>query len=298
MNNHMPDIAFHTNAFVWAGVTDLLEIARFAAQHDFTALEVGPGFVLDEAVFRAVLQIVAINNFSYARNFIDDDQEAARHERDELYRRMRFTSQLGVRKFMFSTGISKRLSMPESGGTDPLESLTPVIDFLEETLDLAEKLDLIMMLENCPMYRNIATSPVMWQAIFERIANPRLGLCYDPSHFVWQMIDVYAPIRAFGEKIMHIHLKDTQLDRELLKRVGILHNVGRERGHYPNQWWRHTIMGGGEIDWTTFKQELDRINYRGSYSFEMEDYQYELEPAKVKQGLLLQRRYLADHWGF
>ncbi len=288
-------IAFHTNAFVWAGVSSLQEIAHFAVEHGFTSLEVGPGFPLEEADFRAVQRIVDINNFSYARNFIDDDPDKAQYECNELYRRMRFASQLGVKKFVFSTGISRRLSMPESGGMDPLASLEPVVVFLEQTLELADKLNLDMLLENCPMYRNIATSPVMWHAIFDRVPHSRLGLCYDPSHFVWQMINVYEPIREFGSKIMHIHLKDTKLDREVLHRVGILHNVGRERGHYPNQWWRHTVIGGGEIDWILFKQKLDDIHYQGSYSFEMEDHQYELEPAKVKQGLLLQYQYLAKH---
>ena len=180
---------------------------------------------------------------------------------------------------------------------DPMASIEPAVAFLEETLVLAEKLDLVMMLENCPMYRNIATSPVMWQALFERISHPRLGLCYDPSHFVWQMIDVYQPIRQVADKIFHIHLKDTAVDRELLSRVGILHNVGKERGFFSNQWWRHTIIGGGEIDWRLFKQELDRIGYQGSYSFEMEDYQYEMDPTRVKLGLKSQRQYLAETWG-
>ncbi len=292
----MRKIAFHTNAFVWAGVTDLNEIADFAVANGFTALEVGPGFPLDEKAFYPVLEKIEISNFSYARNFIDDNAEKAQREKQELYTRMRFASSLGVRKFMFSSGISQRCSMPESGGMDPLASLDLVVAFLEETLDLAEELDLIMLLENCPMYRNIATSPLMWEAIFARVPHPRLGLCYDPSHFVWQMIDVYQPIREFGDKIKHIHLKDTALNRELLSRIGILHNVGRERGFDPHQWWRHTIIGGGEIDWERFKYELDRIGYQDSLSFEMEDYQYEMDPNKVRQGLILQRKYLQEHW--
>lgn len=293
----MTKIAFHTNAFVWAGVTDLNEIADFAVESGFNALEVGPGFPLEERIFAQVLQKIEINNFSYARNFITDDKEKARYEKHELYTRMKFASSLGVRKFMFSTGISQRCSIPESGGMDPLASIEPVTKFLEETLELAEKLDVTMMLENCPMYRNIATSPVMWQEIFARIQSPRLSLCYDPSHFVWQMIDVYEPIREFGDMIKHVHLKDTELDRKLLNRIGILHNVGKERGYHPNQWWRHTIIGGGEIDWERFKQELDRIGYQDSFSFEMEDYQFELDPKKVMQGFTLQRQYLRDHWG-
>ena len=293
----MTKIAFHTNAFVWAGVTDLNEIADFAVDSGFNALEVGPGFALEEKTFSKVLQKIEINNFSYARNFITDDQDTAQREKHELYTRMKFASSLGVRKFMFSTGISQHSSIPDSGGMDPLASIEPATRFLEETLELAEKLDLTMMLENCPMYRNIATSPVMWQEIFARISSPRLSLCYDPSHFVWQMIDVYEPIRTFGGHFKHIHLKDTQLNREILNQVGILHNVGKERGFYPNQWWRHTIIGGGEIDWERFKRELDQIGYQDSFSFEMVDYQFELDPTKVRHGLTLQRQYLSDHWG-
>ena len=293
----MLNLCFHTNAFVWAGVTDLCEVATFAADNGFTALEVGPGFPLEEKTFAAVLKKVAINNFSFARNFIADDADLARREREELYTRMRFAAGLGVRKFMFSTGISDSRSRPAGGQTDPLASLDPAVAFLEEALALAEKLDLTMMLENCPMHRNIATSPVMWQEIFARVPSQRLALCYDPSRFVWQMIDVYAPVSEFGDKIVHIHLKDTELNRPLLSRLGILHNVASERGFDPHQWWRHTIIGGGDIDWERFKQELDRIGYQGSLSFEMEDYQYELDPNKVRQGLILQRQYLQEHWG-
>ena len=42
---------FHTNAFVWAGVNDIEQIASFAAETGFDFLEVGPGIALDEAAF-------------------------------------------------------------------------------------------------------------------------------------------------------------------------------------------------------------------------------------------------------
>lgn len=289
-------VGFHTNAFVWAGVNDLAAIVDFAVQAGFTCLEVGPGIPLEEAAFEKALGRIGISNFIYCRNFIADDEEAARAEREELYRRMRFASSLGVRKMVLSTGISQKLSLPASGGCDPMASLDTAVAFLSEALELAEKLNMMLLIENCPMYRNIATSPVMWQALFEKLPTPRLGLCYDPSHFVWQMIDPIAPTQEFGGRIRHLHLKDTWLDRELLNRVGILHNVGAERGFRENQWWRHTVIGEGEIDWSLFRQELDAIGYEGDYSFEMEDYLYECEPAKVRKGLAIQREYLRTHW--
>jgi sugar phosphate isomerase/epimerase len=289
-------IAFHTNAFVWAGITDLNEIAEFAIKNDYSALEIGPGFHLDEETFRTVQSKIEISNFIYARNFIDDNPEVAQKESNELFTRMKFASLLNVKNFVFSTGISRRLSVPESGGMDPMASMQPVLAFLNEALELAEKLDLNLLLENCPMYRNIATSPLMWHELFNRVDSPRLGLCYDPSHFVWQMIDVYQPIAEFADKIKHIHLKDTAVNKQLISRIGILHNVGKERGYFPNQWWRHTIIGGGDIDWQKFSHELNSIQYQGNLSFEMEDHEYELDPQKVSQGLYLQRKFLKDNW--
>ncbi len=41
------------------------------------------------------------------------------------------------------------------------------------------------------MMGNIATSPDMWQALFEQLDSDRIGLCYDPSHLIWQGIDPY-----------------------------------------------------------------------------------------------------------
>lgn len=289
-------IAFHTNAFVWAGITDIKQIADFAALNDFDAIEVGPGIDLNKDSFESVLRKISISNFIYCRNFINDNEEKAQAERTELYRRMEFAAAIGVTKFVFSTGISRNLSIPESSGCDPLLSLDRVIAFLDETLEKAEALNLTMLIENCPMYRNIATSPFMWQKIFERIPSKRLGLCYDPSHFVWQMIDPIKPIRIFADRIQHIHLKDTLIDRKVLDQVGILHNVGSEKGLKENQWWRHTIMGNGEINWSSFKTALDDIHYDQGLSFEMEDCDYELDPALVEKGLRIQRAYLKKNW--
>ncbi len=286
---------FHTNAFVWAGVTDIGRIAAFAAEAGFDFLEVGPGIPLDRAAFSEAAKRVDMEAFIYCRNFIDDDPAAARRERDELYRRMAFAGELGAKKFICSTGISRRLSLPESGGCDPAKSLEPALAFLDEALDRAKACGLTLLLENCPMYRNIATSPLMWRRIFEAIPDAALGVCYDASHYVWQMIDVYEPFLAFAPRIRHIHMKDTALDRSKLADVGILHNTARERGFEENQWWRHTVIGDGEIDWSRFLTLAAALpDGMPALSFEMEDCRYECEPEKVRGGLGLQIARLRD----
>ena len=288
-------IGFHTNAIVWAGVNDIEEIAAFAAENGFDFLEVGPGIPLDRQTFSRVAEYVGLDAFIYCRNFIDDDREAAAREREELYRRMRFAGELGAKRFICSTGISRELSLPASGGCNPLLSLERAADFLREASDVAAECGLQLCLENCPMYRNIATSPLMWRKLFEALNPLPVKICYDASHFVWQMIDVYRPIAEFGSRIVHVHMKDTALDRAKLDDVGILHNTATERGFEENQWWRHTVIGDGEIDWPRFLALLHGLPEGiPALSFEMEDYRYEGRPDKVREGLCLQRRRLRE----
>ena len=286
---------FHTNSLVWAGENDINRIADFAAETGFDFLEVGPGIELDTASFAEAASKVDFEAFIYCRNFIDDDKALAEKEKAELYRRMDFAGKVGAKRFICSTGISRALSLPASGGCNPLLSLEPAAKFLREAIEHAADCNLQLCLENCPMYRNIATSPLMWRKVFEAVDQLPLYLCYDASHFVWQMIDVYKPFTDFAERIQHVHMKDTWLDREKLDDVGILHNTGTESGFEENQWWRHTVIGEGEIDWPRFMKLLHSLPQgMPALSFEMEDFHYEKEINRVKEGLRLQYRRLMD----
>lgn len=156
---------FHTNSFAWAGVNDIEKIAAFAADTGFDFLEVGPGIPLDKAAFSRAGKHVGFDAFIYCRNFIDDDGSVAAQERGELYRRMRFAAEVGAKRFICSTGISRERSLPASGGCNPVLSLDRAVDFLKEAVSVATECGLALCLENCPMYRNIATSPLMWLSL-------------------------------------------------------------------------------------------------------------------------------------
>lgn len=286
-------IGFHTNAYVWSGLADIERIARNAIEDGFSCIELGPGISLDREVFSRVTKEIPIAAMIYCRNFIDDDAEAAAREQAELFRRMEFAAGLGAKKMICSTGISRRLSIPDSGGCDPTKSLEPVLEFLQRAVRRAKELGLVLCLENCPMYRNIATSPYLWKAIFENLPDPALGLCYDASHFVWQFIDVYGPMEDYRDRIHHIHLKDTRLYPEKLRQIGILHNTARERGFDENQWWRHTILGDGEINWHRFMETVKTLpSPLLDVSFEQEDCRFESDPQNVRRGLAIQLRRL------
>ena len=146
--------------------------------------------------------------------------------------------------------------------------------------------------ENCPMIfsydewpggHNIAYSPLIWRRIFEAWGSD-VGMNYDPSHLVWQMIDQPRFIREFGPHMLHVHAKDLMIDRDGLYERGILSaGIG---------WQVPRMPGLGEVDWSAFFSGLYRVGYDGPVIIEHEDRRFEGTDDKVKRGFLLARDVL------
>lgn len=291
-------IGFLTNALVEqarrSGLNTfqtLDEVAAWAADHGFTDLECGPMLPLDRAAYERVLGEgrIAITALIYCRNYLSTDPEEAATHLAELKKRIEFAGALGIDKVVTSTGIDKRI---EEGIYDrdpnvkdrgnmirriPVRSLDQVVDLYGPLLELAEKNNVRLCLENCPLMGNIAISPVMWRRIFQRLGSDKLGLAYDPSHLVWELIDPYAPLDEFKDKIFHVHAKDAAIDRARLAETGILTDFS---------WWSYRIPGRGELDWKKLLSKLKANGYTGTISLEHEDAAYEGTLPAVEQGLL------------
>ena len=150
----------------------------------------------------------------------------------------------------------------------------------------------ILAFENCPMIfskdewpggHNIAYSPKIWRRIFESWSKD-VGMNYDPSHLVWQMIDQPRFIREFGSRIVHVHAKDLMIDRDGLYENGILSaGIG---------WQVPRMPGLGEVDWPATFAGLYRAGYDGSVIIEHEDRAFEGSDEQVKRGFLLARDIL------
>jgi sugar phosphate isomerase/epimerase len=93
------------------------------------------------------------------------------------------------------------------------------------------------------------------------------GLNFDPSHFVPQFLDAAAFVEEFGDRIYHVHIKDSV--RRLDGRRSILGshlNFGeRDRG------WDFVSPGHGDVDFESMVRALNRIGYDGPLSIEWED---------------------------
>lgn len=149
--------------------------------------------------------------------------------------------------------------------------------------------------ENCPMIfsydewpggHNIAYSPQIWRRILESWGGD-VGMNFDPSHLIWQMIDQDRFIREFGEHMVHVHAKDLMIDEDGLYAHGIL-SAGMG-------WQVPRLPGLGDVNWARFFAGLYRAGYDGPVIIEHEDRDFEGTDELVKRGFLLARDVLRPY---
>lgn len=276
-------IGLLTNSLAGVGVRNLRDIAAWAVENGFEDLEVGPSIPLDEVQFAKVIEEekIKISTLIYCRNFLSESKEEAEEHQSNLKKRIEFAARMGIEKIVCSTGVDK--ASFQGMGFDPMASVDKVVEFVKSIVEMIEKKGVKLCFENCPMMGNIATSPYMWEVLFERIGSDKVGLTYDPSHLVWQFIDPYENIMRFKDRIFHVHGKDTEVLYNRLKEFGVLHS---------NKWWRHRLPGLGDLDWNRIIANLYEIGYDGTISMEHEDPVWEGSEEKVKAGLLKSKQHI------
>jgi len=159
-------------------------------------------------------------------------------------------------------------------GADPARSMDENLDewaaLFGEVAGRAEDAGVKIAFENWPGLRghlppigtvNIAFTPEVWEQMFARVDSDHLGLEFDPSHLVWQFIDWAEQLKKFGERVFHVHAKDTEIFQEKLS----------SGGFFSGGWWRYRIPGYGLVDWRKFTSILKEIGYEGGICIEHED---------------------------
>lgn len=146
---------------------------------------------------------------------------------------------------------------------DSLPKFTEV--FTPLTARAADK-GLKIAFENCPMggnWRygswNIAVNPTMWEKIFDAVPAENLGLEWEPTHQMCQLIDPIPQLRKWAPKVFHVHGKDATLLKDVIAEKGI--NSGE-----AFVW--HRTPGFGDCNWADIISILRRNNYEGTIDIE------------------------------
>ncbi len=151
-------------------------------------------------------------------------------------------------------------------------------------------------IENCPMIfsddewpggQNLMYAPATWREVFGYLEGDTLGLNLDPSHLVWQMIDYERVVYDFADRILHVHAKDMEIDRDGLQEHGVL-------GAGLN-WQVPRLPGLGQVRWDRFCAALYAVGYDRWISIEHEDRSFEGDVELVKRGFLIARDALRTY---
>lgn len=228
---------------------------------------------------------VAISSLAYYPNTLDRDLDKRNFHVNHLKKLIVASSKLNINMVTTFIGRVQELTVEENLKIFE-EVWKPIIAF-------AEGKKVKIAIENCPMLftndqwpggQNLATTPAIWREMFSRIPSEYFGLNYDPSHFVWQMIDYIKPLYEFKDKIFHVHYKDIKVYRDKLNEVGIMAT--------PLQFMSPKLPGLGDVRWDRYVSALTDIGYDGFTCVEIEDKAFEGTREKVFDSLTIAYRYM------
>lgn len=231
---------------------------------------------------------MSISSLGYYPNPLDSNLEKRELVLEHLKNVMRASRELGLGMTTTFIGRDQHLSVEEN--------LELVKEVWPNLMDLAADLDIKVAIENCPMLfgpdewpggQNLMTTPLLWHKVFDLLNSERLGLNFDPSHFVWQQLDYIAAIKEFGDKLFHIHFKDIKLHQDKLARAGVM--------AYPLEYMTPKIPGLGDVNWGGFVSALTDIGYSGAAVLEVEDKAFEGSPDRIVASIEQSYRYLLPY---
>ena len=228
---------------------------------------------------------VEISSLAYYPNTMDGDLAKREAAIAHLKQLIKASAKLGIN--MVTTFIGRDQTKTVE------ENLELVKEIWPEILDLAKEQGVKVAIENCPMLfgpdqwpggQNLMTTPPIWREVFRILDSDHLGINYDPSHFIWQMIDYIRPLYEFKDKIFHVHYKDIKIYKDKLESCGIM--------AYPLEYMSPKLPGLGDVDWGKYVSALTDIGYDGYTCIEVEDKAFEDSKEKVENSLILSKRYL------
>ena len=169
------------------------------------------------------------------------------------------------------------------------------LDTWKPLIAFAEDHGVRIGIENCPMIftadewpggKNLATTPAIWERMFNDIPSKNFGLNYDPSHMVWQQMDYLQPMRDYIDRIFHVHAKDVRVDQHQLNQVGIM--------AHPLLYHTPKLPGLGDVNWGQFVSVLGDAGYDGPVCVEVEDRTFEGTLEARKASLSQSATYLRN----
>lgn len=228
---------------------------------------------------------VSISALGYYPNPLTSDATAARAYHEHLKRLIDAAVRLDIHVVTTFVGRDPSLTIDDNWPRF-LETWTDLVTYAAER-------EVRIGIENCPMRfgadewpggQNLAVSPAVWDRMFTDLPYAGFGLNFDPSHFALQFMNYEKAIRAYADRLVHVHAKDLRIDQDELDRHGVF--------AHPKLWHTPKLPGLGDVNWGRFVAALNDAGYRGPVCVEVEDRAYEGSLADRIRALKMSHDYL------
>ncbi|MBD3354133.1 MAG: TIM barrel protein [Candidatus Lokiarchaeota archaeon] len=263
------------------------EILPWSAENGFQAMEIGG---MHAAFFRKEFKEdiedifdsteIEITALGIYMNFLEGNENARRAKFTELKAKIDAAEALGISIVSTHVGCNNSLNYRDNVKLFKKEWI-PVINYAKEK-------GVKIAIENCPMQSefaltvgNLMFTPRIMGDLFS-ITPSNFGLNFDPSHLIWQHVNIPLVVEEFGERIFHTHAKDTKVNQD----------TERFEGTFGRGIYTFRIPGKGDLDWGSYIDALKDVGYKGVLSIELEDPDYEKDLESVKTGLLESKSFL------
>ena len=202
------------------------------------------------------------------KNPLDPVQSEFAHS--VFLRAIEVASHLGIKTVAGFPGAVIELERHPKGQNPvykPFENfLGRLLEFWEPIAKIAADKGVRIAFEHCPMapYHlpimgfNMLAQPAMWERLFNETKCANIGIEWDASHLMCQLVDPVENIHKFGGRIFHVHAKDAFINRRLLETYGICHPGVAE----------HRFPGFGQANWAEIIHALLRSGYDSDLNIE------------------------------
>ena len=183
--------------------------------------------------------------------------------------------------------------LPEDAGRDRSANFADMVDGFGHLVADLEAAGARIVIEGWPGPGALCCTPEGYAALFKELPSPALGVNYDPSHLVRMGIDPLRFLEDFGDRVYHVHGKDTEILPERQYQLGTEQPPTFAEGiGFGGNHWRYCIPGHGCVRWTKVFEMLKARGYAGAVCIELEDHAFNGTEAGEKAGLVFGGRFL------
>jgi sugar phosphate isomerase/epimerase len=277
-------IGFRRNRSPWQ--QDLEGLLAWAAEHGFGAIDLGPDAeTTGRAVLDAGLRIGSVD-LADLKGMISADKPRRGDAIARNAEQVKACAPLGpIRYFV--------MMLPDDPARARKENFGYLVESYSQLIPVCEAHGARMAIEGWPGPGALCCTPEGYRALFRECSSPVVGINYDPSHLIRMGIEPLQFLREFGDRVHHVHGKDTEILEENLYEFGNLQPATFADNFGFGGWhWRYTIPGHGRMRWTPGFRLLAEKGYDGCVSIELEDAEFTADEAGEKRGLIQGGRFL------